>query len=52
MGNGGKLKTENNLYNETYDDDNFDGKQRDKKEELINLYFETIGHLFSRIKCS
>ena len=48
MKNGGRLKTENNVFNEAYDDGNFDVNQRDKQENLIYLYFTTIGHLLIR----
>ena len=38
MKNGGKLKTENNVYNEAYDDGNFMFNRREKEEELIYIF--------------
>ena len=46
MKNGGKLKTENNVYNEAYDDGNFMFNRREKEEELIYIFISQLSVIY------
>ena len=48
MEHGGKLKTENNLYNEAYDADNFDVQsKRQVREFNLFLFYNDQSSTFS-----
>ena len=48
MKNGGKLKTENNAYNEASDDGSFGAQSKRQATWFNYLYFTTTGRLLSR----
>ena len=49
MENGGKLKTENNVYNGTYDDGNFDVQsKRQVRRVYLSLFRKDQSSTFSK----
>ena len=49
MENGGKLKTENNVYNEAYVDSNFDAQSKRKVSEFnLSSFYNDRSSTFSK----